>query len=120
MGDPDDLSATRSGPSRPASTSPCAHLQLNRLPSISHTHTQKEVVCELGEVERKLHRRWLLCFFNSQQFTHLLGLLSVFTWRFYEREDVRLCFIRATHIYLMKLRLRYLYHTGLFTWWASH
>lgn len=34
-------------------------------------------VCELGEVERKLHRRWSLCFLKAQQFTHLLCLLSL-------------------------------------------
>lgn len=40
-------------------------------------------VCELGEVERKLHRRWLLCFLNTQQFTHLLGLLSALRGDFF-------------------------------------
>ena len=82
---PYDLSATRSGPSRAPSTSPCARLQLNRLPSFSHVQKENQLfcscvarrVCELGEVERKLHRRWLLCFLNARQFTHLLGFLSL-------------------------------------------
>lgn len=49
--------------------------------------------CELGEVERKLHRRWLLCFLNTQQFTHLLGLLSVLHGDFDEKEDINLWLI---------------------------
>ncbi len=71
---PDDLSTTRSGPNQ--------HLPALSSSSIDrphfHIHRRKlQDVCELGEVERKLHRRWLLCFLNTQQFTHLLGLLSV-------------------------------------------
>lgn len=41
-------------------------------------------------MERKLHRRWLLCFLNTQQFTHLLGLLSVLHGNFDEKEDINL------------------------------
>lgn len=44
-------------------------------------------------MERKLHRRWLLCFLNTQQFTHLLGLLSVLRCDFDKKEDINLWLI---------------------------
>lgn len=71
--DPHDLPAARSGLSRISSTSPC--LAPARSITLIFTYTEGSCkTCELGEVERKLHRRWLLCFLNAQQFTHLLGL----------------------------------------------
>lgn len=80
---PDDLSTTRSGPTThhqhlPALSSSSIdrpHFCMCRRKSNCFTVVLQDV-CELGEVERKLHRRWLLCFLNTQ-FTHLLGLLSV-------------------------------------------
>lgn len=98
---PDDLSTTRSGPSRTPSTSPCAQLQLNRSPSFSHVQKENQMFyscvarCELGEVERKLHRRWLLCFLNTQQFTHLLGLLSVLHGSFMRERTWAYCLLEC-------------------------
>lgn len=64
--------------------------------------------CELGEVERKLHRRWLLCFLNTQQFTHLLGLLSVLHGNFDKKEDINLWLI-----YIIFNLMVYMVYPGL-------